>query len=147
MQGSVGILVNTLEEIPTFIGKCNYMTHWGRVTHICVSKLTIIGSDNGLSPGRRQAITCSNAVYIFNWTLRNELQWNLNRNVYIFIQENVFETVVCEMTLCVGLNVSMDIKKTQQSLNRMHNCMKAKQPVNLHIRSYWGTDLHISWLW
>ena len=27
--------------------------HWGRVTHICVSKLTIIGSDNGLSPGRR----------------------------------------------------------------------------------------------
>ena len=32
------------------------LTHWGRVTHICVGKLTIIGSDNGLSPGRRQAI-------------------------------------------------------------------------------------------
>ena len=32
------------------------LTHWGRVTHICVSNLTIIGSDNGLSPGRRQAI-------------------------------------------------------------------------------------------
>ena len=32
------------------------LTHWGRVTHICVSKLTIIGSDNGLSPGLRQAI-------------------------------------------------------------------------------------------
>ena len=32
------------------------LTHWGRVTHICVSKLTIIGSYNGLSPGRRQAI-------------------------------------------------------------------------------------------
>ena len=32
------------------------LTHWGRVTHICVSKLTIIGSDNDLSPGRRQAI-------------------------------------------------------------------------------------------
>ena len=32
------------------------LNHWGRVTHICVSKLTIIGSDNGLSPGRRQAI-------------------------------------------------------------------------------------------
>ena len=28
-------------------------THWGRATHICVSKLTIIVSDNGLSPGRR----------------------------------------------------------------------------------------------
>ena len=32
------------------------ITHWGRVTHICISKLTIIASDNGLSPGRRQAI-------------------------------------------------------------------------------------------
>ena len=28
----------------------------GRVTYICVSKLAIIGSDNGLSPDRRQAI-------------------------------------------------------------------------------------------
>ena len=36
------------------------LTHWGRVTQ-CVSKLTIIGSDNGLSPGRRQAIIRTNA--------------------------------------------------------------------------------------
>ena len=39
----------------------NVLTHWGRVTHICVSKLTIIGSDNGLSPGRRQAVIWTNA--------------------------------------------------------------------------------------
>ena len=32
-----------------------------RVTHICVDNLTIIGSDNGLSPGRRQAIIWTNA--------------------------------------------------------------------------------------
>ena len=37
------------------------LTHWGRVTYICVRKLTIIGSDNGLSPGRRQAIIWTNA--------------------------------------------------------------------------------------
>ena len=37
------------------------LTHWGRVTHICVSKLTTISSDNGLSPGRRQAIIWTNA--------------------------------------------------------------------------------------
>ena len=29
--------------------------------HICVGNLTIIGSDNGLSPGRRQAIILTNA--------------------------------------------------------------------------------------
>ena len=26
------------------------LTHWGRVTYICVSKLTSVGPDNGLSP-------------------------------------------------------------------------------------------------
>ena len=36
------------------------LTHWGRVTHICISELTIIGADNGLSPGRRQAIIWNN---------------------------------------------------------------------------------------
>ena len=39
----------------------NGLTHWGRVTHICVGKLSLIGSDNGLSPGRRQAIIWTNA--------------------------------------------------------------------------------------
>ena len=39
----------------------NCLTHWGRVTHICVSKLTIIGSDYGLLPGRPQAIIWTNA--------------------------------------------------------------------------------------
>ena len=31
------------------------------MTHICVGKLTIIDSDNGLSPDRRQAIIWTNA--------------------------------------------------------------------------------------
>ena len=37
------------------------LTHWGRVTHICIGKLNIIASDNGLSPERRQAIIWTNA--------------------------------------------------------------------------------------
>ena len=36
------------------------LNHWGWVTHICVSKLSILGSDKGLSPGRRQAIIWTN---------------------------------------------------------------------------------------
>ena len=63
-----------------------HLTHWGRVTHICVRDLTTIGSDNGLNQ-------CSNIV---NWTFRTNLQWNLNRISFIFIQENVFENV-CKM--------------------------------------------------
>ena len=38
-----------------------FLTHWGRVMHICVGNATIIGSDNGLSPERRQAIIWTNA--------------------------------------------------------------------------------------
>ena len=34
------------------------------MTHICVGNLTIIGSDNGLSPGGRQAIIWTNAGMI-----------------------------------------------------------------------------------
>ena len=40
-----------------------WLTHWGRVAHKCVSKVTIIVWDNGLSPGRRQAIIWTNAGY------------------------------------------------------------------------------------
>ena len=73
------------------------LTHWGRVTHICVGNLTIIGPDNGLSPDRRQAIIWTNAGILLN-KLRNKLQWNICRNSYIFIQENAFENVVREMS-------------------------------------------------
>ena len=57
------------------------------------------GSDNGFAPIRRQAIIGTNAGIwnIVNWTLRNKVQWNLNRNSCIFIQENVYENIVCEM--------------------------------------------------
>ena len=34
---------------------------------------------------------------IVNWTIGNKLQWNLNRNLYIVIQENAFEIVVWKM--------------------------------------------------
>ena len=62
------------------------LTHWGRVTHICVNDLTSIGSD-----------TNQNQCWIIvNKTLRNKLQWNFNRNSNIFIQENVYESVVCK---------------------------------------------------
>ena len=51
------------------------------LTQIWVNKLTIIGSDNGLSPGRRQAIIWTDAGMEYcemNYELM-EFQWNLNR--------------------------------------------------------------------
>ena len=44
-----------------------WLTHSDRVTHMCISKLTIITSDNGLSPSRRQAIIGTNAEILLIW--------------------------------------------------------------------------------
>ena len=45
------------------------LTHWGRVKHICIGNLTIIGSYDGLSPGRHQAIIWTNAGILLSGPL------------------------------------------------------------------------------
>ena len=78
------------------------LTHLGGETHIHVSKLTIIVSDNGLAPGRNNV----------NSDFRNKLKWNLKRNSSIFNQENAFENIVYEMAAiqCVeGYDVSFAV--------------------------------------
>ena len=72
------------------------LTHWGWVMQICVSELTIIGSDNGLSPGRCQAIIWTNAGIMFIWTLGTNFSEILSE-IHRFIQENAFQNVVCQM--------------------------------------------------
>ena len=82
------------------------LTHWGRVTHICVSKLTIIGSDNGLSPGRRQAIIWTNAGILSIGLLGT----NFNE-ILIEIHTFSFKKLHLKMSsakrrpFCLGLNV------------------------------------------
>ena len=81
------------------------LTHWGRVTHICVGKLTNIGSDNGLSPGRRQAIIWTNAGI----SLIGPLGTNFSE-ILIGIQTFSFKKMHLEMSsakwrpFCLGLN-------------------------------------------
>ena len=64
----------------TFKSAVNQLIHWGLVTHICVSNLTIISSDNSLSPALCQAIIWTNAGILL-----------------IFIREKAFESVVYKM--------------------------------------------------
>ena len=53
------------------------LTHWGRVTHICVSRLTITGSDDRFSPGRCQAIIWTNARILLIGPLGTNFSENL----------------------------------------------------------------------
>ena len=82
------------------------LTHWGRVTHICVGKVTFIGSDNGLSPGRRQAIIWTNAGML----LIGPLGTNFSE-MLIEIHTFSFKEIQLKMSsgkwrpFCLGLNV------------------------------------------
>ena len=64
------------------------LTHWDWETLICVSKLSIIGSDNGFSPGRRHAIIWTNAGIL----LIGPLGMNFSEiliEIYIFSFKNM----------------------------------------------------------
>ena len=65
---------------------------------ICVSKLTIIGSDNGLLPGRCPAIIWTDAGILIIEPLGINFSEFFIEYKYIFIQENAFENVIWEMS-------------------------------------------------
>ena len=80
------------------------LTHWGRVTHICVSKLTIIGSDNGLSPGRRQAIVWTNAGTLLIWTLgTNFSEISSEIHAFSFKKMHLIRSSAKWRPFCLGL--------------------------------------------
>ena len=76
------------------------------MTHICFSEPTSIGSDNGLSPGRRQAIIWTNAGIL----LIGPLGTNLS-DILIQIQTFSFKKMHLKISsakwrqFCLGLNV------------------------------------------
>ena len=90
---------------------CKRLTHWGRVMHICVCKLTIIGSDYGLSPGRRQAIIWTNVAIWLIRTLGTNFSEILNK-----IHTSIFKKMHLKMSsakwrpFCLSLNVLVDIE-------------------------------------
>ena len=75
------------------------------MTYICIGNLTIIGLDNGLSPGQRQAIIWTNAGIMLIGP------WGTNfSEILISIQTFSFKKMHLKMSakwqpFCLGLNV------------------------------------------
>ena len=98
------------------------LTHWGRVTHICVSNLTIIGSDNGLSPGRRQAIIWTNAGILSIGTLGTNFS-----EILIEILRFSFKNMRLKVPsgkwrpFCLGPNVLIKLKREPGSHHTHYN--------------------------
>ena len=81
------------------------LTQWGEVTHIGVGKFIIIGSDIGLSPGRRKAIIWTNAVILLIWTLRTNFSEILIEIHISSLKKRIWKYFLRD----VGLNVLKDI--------------------------------------
>ena len=76
------------------------------MTHICVSKLTIIGSHNGLSPGQHQAIICTNAGILLIWTLWTNISEILSEtHTFSFKKMHMKMSSGRLQSFCLGLNV------------------------------------------
>ena len=80
--------------------------HWGRVTHVCVGNLIIIGSGNGFTPCRCQAIIWTKAMILLIGPLGtnfNEI-WLENQN-FSFKKMHLRMSAVKRWPFCLGLNV------------------------------------------
>ena len=77
------------------------LTHWGLVTHICVSE---VGHRHNwfrwwLIAWGHQAIALTNTDLLsIGHPGKKKLQWNSNQNSTIFIEQNAFENVVCSFS-------------------------------------------------
>ena len=99
-------------EVATFVwhfyhrgSTTDIVTHWGRMTHMWVSKLTFIGSDNGLSRGRRQALIWTNDGIFFIGTPGTNFSENLIA-IHIFSLKKMHLNMSFERwrPVCLGHN-------------------------------------------
>ena len=82
------------------------LTHWGQVTHICISKLTIIGWDNGLSPDWRQAIISTDDGILLIWIFRTHFSEIISEiHTFSFKKMHFKMSSGKWRPSCLGLNV------------------------------------------
>ena len=102
-------------------------THWGRVMHICVSDLNIIGSDNVLSPGRRQAIIWTNAGILLIRPLgTNFREILIEILIFSFRKMHLKVSSAKRRPFCLGLNVLTEASFRQIYLKSEFLCEKCQ---------------------
>ena len=75
------------------------------MTHICVGNLTIIGSNNGLSPGRRQAIIWTNdGILLIGPLGTNFSELLIEIQIFSFKKKHLKVSSAKWRPFCLGLN-------------------------------------------
>ena len=123
-------------------------THWGQVMHICISKQTIIGSDNGLSPGRSQAIIWTNARILWIQTLgTNFSEISSETHTFSFKKMHLKMSSVKWWQLYFGLNVSKwnGITESHQNIKETFLIFQAALCLLMAQHHYMLGHLHAKW--
>ena len=94
-------------------------SHWGRVTHICVTTPTSIGSDNGLSLDRRQATIRTNAGIL----LIGPLGTNFNE-IVIEIHTFSFRKIHLSLSSAKWRLCCLDLNVLMVQLKISHHCFR-----------------------
>ena len=105
------------------------LTHWGRVTHICVDNLTIIGSDNGLSPGRRQAIIWTNVAILLIEPLGTNFSDILIEIITFSVKENAFENVVRTLAAILSRPQWVNVVRSDRATPWWRHDMETLSPL------------------
>ena len=114
------------------------LSHWGRVTHICVTKQTTIGSDNGLSPGRRQAIIWTNVGILLIGPLGTKFN-----DILIEIHTFSFKEMYLKMSskkwrpFCLGLNVLFEDHMFSHRFRVLHEMSFGALPLLVETPRQW----------
>ena len=113
---------------PSCIWVTEGLIHWGRVTHICVCKLAIIASHNGLSPGRRQAIIWTNAAELLIRALGTNFSEFLSEiYAFSFKKKHLKMSSAKWRPFCLGLNELMLSRWTLKSHTSWISCLWLKK--------------------
>ena len=106
VEWGLSILSDCIAHEPYWSKFSCSLTHWGRVTHMCVSKLTISASDNGLSPGRRQAIIWIDAgILLIGPSGTNFNEMLIEILAFSFMKMRLKGSSAKWRPFCLGLNV------------------------------------------
>ena len=127
-------LTRNVQDIYPWYKFQNYKsTHWDQVTHICVSKLAIIGSDNGFLLRWCQANIWTNAWILVIWPLRTNFIENL-LGIQRFLVKKMHLKMLSVMwrSFCLGLNV-LKITSTSPKVQQINTI----NPDNLQYQELW----------
>ena len=109
LETNYGVSYVNVLEIP-------YLTHWGRVMHICIGKLTITCSDNGLLPSRHQDTIWTNYGILLIRTLGTNFceilieihTFSFSKYIWKYCLENCVQFAsasMCQVLILVVLNM------------------------------------------